>query len=58
MLHGRFCECRTWITSLLVLKFQTLVAGLSSKDWVLVCEALNNTRRIAIYHREDMLDML
>ncbi|XP_023521721.1 uncharacterized protein LOC111789607 [Cucurbita pepo subsp. pepo] len=37
---------------------KTLVAGLSSKDWVLVCEALNNTRRIAIYHREDMLDML
>ncbi|XP_022983227.1 uncharacterized protein LOC111481873 [Cucurbita maxima] len=39
-------------------RLMTLVAGLSSKDWVLVCEALNNTRRIAIYHREDMLDML
>ncbi|XP_022928444.1 uncharacterized protein LOC111435255 [Cucurbita moschata] len=37
---------------------QTLLAGLGSKDWVSVCEALNNTRRLAIYHREDMLDML
>ena len=49
---------RAWITSLLVLKLQTLLAGLESKDWVLVCGALNNTRRLAIYHREDMLDML
>ncbi|XP_022150140.1 uncharacterized protein LOC111018391 [Momordica charantia] len=37
---------------------KVLLAGLDSKDWVLVCEALNNTRRLAIYHREDMLDML
>ncbi|KAL0554884.1 hypothetical protein IC582_008814 [Cucumis melo] len=37
---------------------KTLLAGLESKDWVVVCGALNNTRRLAIYHREDMLDML
>ncbi|KAJ4960179.1 hypothetical protein NE237_020089 [Protea cynaroides] len=37
---------------------KTLVAGLDSKDWVLVCEALNNVRRLSIFHKEAMLDML
>ncbi|VAH68348.1 unnamed protein product [Triticum turgidum subsp. durum] len=29
---------------------QGLVAGLDSKDWVKVCEALNDARRLAIHH--------
>ncbi|MQM15552.1 hypothetical protein Taro_048496 [Colocasia esculenta] len=36
----------------------TLLARLESKDWVLVCEALNNVRQISIYHKEKLLDML
>ncbi|OVA07606.1 CLASP N-terminal domain [Macleaya cordata] len=36
----------------------TLLAGLDSKDWVLVCEALNKVRRLSIFHKEAMLDML
>ncbi|KAM1009444.1 hypothetical protein ACFX13_045742 [Malus domestica] len=35
-----------------------LLTGLESKDWVLVCEALNNVRRFSIFHKEAMLDML
>ncbi|XP_059670170.1 uncharacterized protein LOC132315785 [Cornus florida] len=37
---------------------KTLSTGLDSKDWVLVCEALNNVRRLSIFHKEAMLDML
>lgn len=37
---------------------KTLLDGLDSKDWVLVCEALNNVRRLSIFHKEAMLDML
>ncbi|XP_043724589.1 uncharacterized protein LOC122671447 [Telopea speciosissima] len=37
---------------------KTLLSGLDSKDWVLVCEALNNVRRLSIFHKEAMLDML
>ncbi|XP_059643715.1 uncharacterized protein LOC132285544 [Cornus florida] len=37
---------------------KTLLAGLNSKDWVLVCEALNNVRKLSIYHKEAMVDML
>lgn len=37
---------------------KTLLAGLDSKDWVLVCDALNNVRRLSIFHKEAMLDML
>ncbi|KAK9113799.1 hypothetical protein Syun_020596 [Stephania yunnanensis] len=36
----------------------TLLAGLESKDWVLLCEALNNVRRLSIYHREAMTEMM
>uniref|UniRef100_A0A1D1XZQ9 Protein FAM179A n=1 Tax=Anthurium amnicola TaxID=1678845 RepID=A0A1D1XZQ9_9ARAE len=36
----------------------TLLARLNSKDWVLLCEALNNVRQISIYHKEKLLDML
>ncbi|KAF5457234.1 hypothetical protein F2P56_021349 [Juglans regia] len=37
---------------------KTLLASLDSKDWVLVCEALNNVRRLSIFHKETILDML
>ncbi|CAH9092369.1 unnamed protein product [Cuscuta epithymum] len=37
---------------------KTLSAGLESKDWVLVCETLNDVRRICIFHKEAMLEML
>ncbi|CAA7409711.1 unnamed protein product [Spirodela intermedia] len=36
----------------------TLLVRLESKDWVLLCESLNNVRQIAIYHKEKLLDML
>ncbi|KAF3444675.1 hypothetical protein FNV43_RR14368 [Rhamnella rubrinervis] len=37
---------------------KTLLAGLDSKDWVLVCDALNNVRRLSIFHKEEMLNIL
>jgi hypothetical protein len=37
---------------------QTLLDGLNSKDWVLVCDTLNNVRRLSIFHKEAMLDIL
>ncbi|KAL5796941.1 hypothetical protein ACOSQ2_001761 [Xanthoceras sorbifolium] len=37
---------------------KTLLVGLDSKDWVLVCEALNNVRRLSIFHKESVLNML
>ncbi|EXC31621.1 hypothetical protein L484_008418 [Morus notabilis] len=37
---------------------KTLLAGLDSKDWVLVCEALNNVRRLCLFHKEAMLELL
>ncbi|KAJ9152471.1 hypothetical protein P3X46_026032 [Hevea brasiliensis] len=37
---------------------RTLLAGLDSKDWILVCESLNNVRRLFIFHKEALLDML
>ncbi|XP_062106827.1 uncharacterized protein LOC133818129 isoform X2 [Humulus lupulus] len=35
-----------------------LLSGLDSKDWVLVCDSLNNVRRLSLFHKEAMLDML
>lgn len=35
-----------------------LLAGLESKEWLLVCEALNNVRRLCIFHKEAMCDTL
>lgn len=35
-----------------------LLADLESKDWVLLCEALNNVRRFSIYHKEALQDIL
>lgn len=37
---------------------KTLLAGLGSKDWVVVCESLNNVRKLCIFHREAILDTL
>ncbi|KAL3344672.1 hypothetical protein AABB24_023893 [Solanum stoloniferum] len=37
---------------------KTLLGGLESKDWVLVCEALNDVQRLSKFHREAMLDIL
>ncbi|CAH2072733.1 unnamed protein product [Thlaspi arvense] len=37
---------------------KSVLAGLDSKDWVSVCEALNNVRRLSIFHKEEMLHML
>ncbi|KAI3704781.1 hypothetical protein L1987_75010 [Smallanthus sonchifolius] len=35
-----------------------LIPGLESKDWVLLCETLNNVRRLSIYHKEALEDIL
>uniref|UniRef100_A0A5B7A530 TOG domain-containing protein n=1 Tax=Davidia involucrata TaxID=16924 RepID=A0A5B7A530_DAVIN len=40
------------------MSLKTLLVGLESKDWVLVCEELNNVRRLSIFHKEAMLEML
>ncbi|XP_075515129.1 uncharacterized protein LOC142549831 [Primulina tabacum] len=37
---------------------KTLLAGLGSKDWVSVCDALNNVRRLSIFHKEDIAGIL
>ncbi|KAL5723688.1 hypothetical protein ACHQM5_007058 [Ranunculus cassubicifolius] len=36
----------------------TILAGLDSKDWVSVCESLNNARRLSIFHKDAMFDKL
>lgn len=40
------------------MSLKTILPGLDSKDWVLVCEALNNVRRLSLFHKKLMLDML
>ncbi|KAG6391817.1 hypothetical protein SASPL_149577 [Salvia splendens] len=35
-----------------------LLSGLGSKDWVTVCDALNNVRRLSIFHKEAIVSML
>ncbi|KAL0424295.1 UNVERIFIED_CONTAM: hypothetical protein Sradi_0964300 [Sesamum radiatum] len=37
---------------------KTLLSELGSKDWVSVCDALNNLRRLSIFHREAIVNML
>ncbi|KAL8475523.1 hypothetical protein ACS0TY_028253 [Phlomoides rotata] len=37
---------------------KTLLSGLGSKDWVAVCDALNNVRRLSIYHKETIVVIL
>ncbi|KAE8076763.1 hypothetical protein FH972_015390 [Carpinus fangiana] len=39
-------------------KIQSLIEGLDSKDWMKVCESLNNTRRFALYHSTLLLPLL
>lgn len=46
------------IVEALIFFMQTLLVRLESKDWVLLCESLNNVRQIAIYHKEKLLDIL
>ncbi|BAT06424.1 Os08g0534200 [Oryza sativa Japonica Group] len=36
----------------------TLVARLDSKDWVMTCEALNNVRQLAIFHKDRLQELL
>ncbi|KAL6135757.1 hypothetical protein ACLB2K_067983 [Fragaria x ananassa] len=40
------------------LSLKTLLTRLDSKDWVLLCEALNTVRRLSIFHKETMLEKL
>ncbi|KAK1387590.1 TOG domain-containing protein [Heracleum sosnowskyi] len=37
------------------LKIQSLMEGLESKDWVKVCESLNDARRFALFHSDLLL---
>ncbi|KAH6829217.1 ARM repeat superfamily protein [Perilla frutescens var. hirtella] len=37
---------------------KTLLSGLGSKDWVSVCDALNNVRRLFRFHKEAVASML
>lgn len=37
---------------------KAILPGLDSKDWVSVCEALNNVRRLSLFHKQVMLDTL
>ncbi|KAF5765977.1 putative armadillo-like helical, CLASP domain, TOG domain-containing protein [Helianthus annuus] len=40
------------------MSLKMLLDGLGSKDWVLLCETLNNVRRFSIYHKEALQDIL
>ncbi|KAL3643957.1 hypothetical protein CASFOL_011889 [Castilleja foliolosa] len=37
---------------------KTLLSELGSKDWVSMCDALNNVRRFTIFHKEAIVSML
>ncbi|KAL4202782.1 hypothetical protein AMTRI_Chr02g222900 [Amborella trichopoda] len=37
---------------------QSLMEKLESKDWLTMCEALNNTRRLALYHSSTLLPLI
>ncbi|XP_010666574.2 uncharacterized protein LOC104883719 [Beta vulgaris subsp. vulgaris] len=39
-------------------QIQDLIEGLNSKDWVKVCESLNDTRRLALHHSTLLLPLL
>uniref|UniRef100_A0A2N9IBJ5 TOG domain-containing protein n=1 Tax=Fagus sylvatica TaxID=28930 RepID=A0A2N9IBJ5_FAGSY len=39
-------------------KIQSLIEGLDSKDWIKVCESLNNARRFALYHSTLLVPIL
>ncbi|XP_010550106.1 PREDICTED: uncharacterized protein LOC104821061 isoform X2 [Tarenaya hassleriana] len=36
----------------------SLLPGLDSKDWVSVCDSLNNVRRLSMFHKEEMQHMM
>ncbi|KAJ4773212.1 ARM repeat superfamily protein [Rhynchospora pubera] len=36
----------------------TLMTRLESKDWVTICEGLNNVRQISLFHKEKLLEQL
>ncbi|XP_076950492.1 uncharacterized protein LOC143623478 [Bidens hawaiensis] len=40
------------------MSLKVLQEGSGSKDWVLLCETLNNVRRFSIYHKESLQDIL
>ncbi|XP_065859473.1 uncharacterized protein [Euphorbia lathyris] len=40
------------------IKIQGLVDGLDSKDWIKVCDSLNNARRFALHHSSLLLPIL
>lgn len=39
-------------------QIQGLIQGLESKDWIKLCESLNDTRRFALYHSSLLLPLL
>ncbi|XP_074292342.1 uncharacterized protein LOC141619210 [Silene latifolia] len=39
-------------------QIQGLIAGLESKNWIEVCESLNDTRRLALYHSDLLLPLI
>ncbi|KVH91587.1 TOG array regulator of axonemal microtubules protein 1 [Cynara cardunculus var. scolymus] len=39
-------------------KFQSLIEGLESKDWLKICDSLNDVRRMALYHSTLLLPIL
>ncbi|KAK1417851.1 hypothetical protein QVD17_26985 [Tagetes erecta] len=39
-------------------KFKCLMEGLESKDWLKICDSLNDVRRLALYHSELLLPIL
>ncbi|GAB4851289.1 hypothetical protein Ancab_030585 [Ancistrocladus abbreviatus] len=39
-------------------QIQSLIQGLESKDWMKICDSLNDARRFAIYHSALLLPML
>ncbi|KNA07790.1 hypothetical protein SOVF_168690 [Spinacia oleracea] len=40
------------------IQIQGLIEGLESKDWIKVCDSLNDTRRLAIHHSTLLLPLL
>ncbi|KAH7858195.1 hypothetical protein Vadar_021149 [Vaccinium darrowii] len=40
------------------ISIQSLVEGLESKDWLKVCDSLNNARRLALFHSTLLLPLL
>ncbi|MFS7977261.1 hypothetical protein Hanom_Chr10g00901951 [Helianthus anomalus] len=41
-----------------VVKFKSLMEGLESKDWLKICDSLNDVRRLALFHSELLLPIL